>query len=136
MVLGVPRHDRDKYLDWVEGKLPSVVFEVESRESEDDLESKFQVYQDDWKVDELFVFDLTEEPSLVGYRMSRGELKPIEPVNGRIVSQELGLALERHGTRLLLRDEQTGLPLLLPHQVEMEAELARLRREVESLRKK
>ena len=140
VVFGVPAGDRRTYKTWEEGKFPDVVFEITSKKTKkEDVVKKFTIYQDVWAVKELFMFDPTEdylEPSLIGYRMSRGELKPIKPVDGRIASKELGVALERKGTGLLLRDEQSGKPLPLPAEAVMEAELARLRKEVETLRKK
>ena len=140
VVFGVPPGDRRTFKAWEEGKSPDVVFEITSKKTKkEDLVKKIPVYQDIWKVKEFFIFDPTEDyldPSIIGYRMTRGELKPIKAVGGRIVCKELGITLERDGTRLLLRDEPTGLPLMLPQQAELEAELARLRKEVETLKKK
>src|SRR5207302_5307168 len=109
VVFGVRAGDRTIYKTWEEGRFPAVVFEVTSKTTErEDVLKKFPVYEDIWKVKELFMFDPTDEylqPSLVGYRLSRGELKPIKPMDGRIVSKELGITLERDGARLILRDE-------------------------------
>lgn len=162
VAFGVPPGERTTYKVWEEGKFPTVVFEITSKTTErEDMLSKFRTYQDTWKVKELFLFDPTEdylEPSMLGYRLSRGELKPIKPVGGRLASKELGVTLERDGTRLVLRDAKSGRELLLPAEAEAEetrrklrkaqkecelaeaardagqAELERLRAEVEALR--
>lgn len=136
VAFGVRPGDRTIYKTWEEGKFPSVVFEVTSKTTErEDVLKKFRVYRDIWKVKELFLFDPTEEylvPSLIGYRMSRGELKPVKLVDGKVPSKELGITLERDGTRLLLRDAATGEPVMTA----AEAEVARLRKELDALRKK
>jgi Uma2 family endonuclease len=132
VVFGVPSGDRRIYKVWEEGKFPTVVFEITSKTTErEDMGKKFEIYQDTWKVKELFLFDPTEDyldPPMVGYRMSRGELKVIKPVGGRITSKELGVTLERDGTRLVLRDARTGRELLLPAQAEAEEARRKLRK--------
>lgn len=136
VVFGVRPGNRRTYKTWEEGKFPTVVFEITSRKTKrEDQGTKFETYRDIWKVKELFLFDPTEDylkPSLLGYRRSRGELKPIEPVGGKIPSKELGITLERDGTRLLLRESATGEPVMTA----AEAEVARLRQELDALRKK
>lgn len=136
VVFGVRPGNRRTYKTWEEGKFPAVVFEITSRKTKrEDQVTKFEIYRDIWKVKELFLFDPTEDylkPSLIGYRMSRGELKPIKPVDGKIPSKELGITLERDGTRLLLREAATGEPVMTA----AEAEVARLRKELDALRKK
>lgn len=139
VALGVRPFDRRTFKTWEEGKFPDVVFEITSRKTKrEDQGSKLRVYQDVWKVKELFMFDPTEdylEPSLLGYRLVRGEFKQVKPTGGRITSKELGVTLERDGTRLLLRDVTTGEPVLTRAEA-AEAELARVRKELEDLRKK
>lgn len=136
VVFGIPKGDRDKYLGWVEGKLPSVILDIASREPlRHDLEMKFRIYEDAWELAEYFVFDpVGSEPgsSLRGYRRQGKRLVPIKPVGGLIASKELGITLERDGTRLLLRDAVTGEPVMTA----AEAEVARLRQELNALRKK
>lgn len=136
VVFGVRPGNRRTYKTWEEGKFPTVVFEITSRKTKrEDQGTKFETYRDIWKVKELFLFDPTEDylkPSLLGYRRSRGELKLIEPVGGMISSKELGITLERDGTRLLLREAATGEPVMTA----AEAEVARLRKELDALRKK
>lgn len=132
VAFGVPSGDRTTYKVWEEGKFPAVVFEITSKTTQrEDMQSKFRTYQDVWKVKELFLFDPTEdylEPSMIGYRLSRGELKPIKPVGGRLPSKELGITLERDGTRLVLRDAKSGRELLLPAEAEAEETRRRLRK--------
>ena len=68
VVFGVPSGDRLIYKTWEEGKFPSVVFEITSKTTKrEDISTNFGIYQDFWKVKELFMFDPTEdylEPSL------------------------------------------------------------------------
>ncbi len=103
------------------------MFEVTSEKTEaEDTQTKFAVYQDVWKVRELFYFDPTSDylaEPLVGYRLVRGKFKPLPPVAGRLPSAELGITLEATGTRLILRDAKTGRELLYP--AETEARTAR-----------
>ena len=136
VAFGVPNAERTVYKTWEEGRFPAVVFEITSKTTErEDVRKKFDTYQDLWRVKELFLFDPTDDyldPSLIGYRMSRGELRPLKSVGGRLTSKELGITLERAGTRLLLKDAATDEPLL----TEAEAEVARLRKELDALRKK
>jgi Uma2 family endonuclease len=139
VVFGVPPGDRRTYRIWEEGQRPAVVFEITSRKTKkEDMGDKFQLYAGILKVNELFLFDPTEDylkPSMIGYRRSRGELKPIKPADGRITSKVLGITLERNGTRLLLRDATTETQLLTRAEA-AEAEVARLRKELDALRKK
>ena len=136
VVFGIPAKDRGVYKTWEEGKFPEVVFEITSKTTErEDVLTKLRTYQDVWKVKELFMFDPTEEylePPLVGYRLSRGELKLLKPTAGRLTSTRLGLTLERDGTRLVLRDAATEELVLTP----AEAEVARLKAELDALRKR
>jgi Uma2 family endonuclease len=157
VAFGVPNHDRRTYKVWEEGSFPSVVFEITSKttQREDELE-KFRIYRDEWKVKELFFFDPTQEylePSLIGYRLIRGDYQPIKPVSDRVPSKLLGITLERDGTRLLLRDAKTKKELPLPETPEakrtrrkavelrakndqLQAENARMKAELDALRKK
>jgi Uma2 family endonuclease len=136
VVFGVPPGDRLTFKTWEEGAFPDVVFEITSKSTQwEDLRTKFQIYEQVWRVKEYFLFDPTEEylePSLVGYRMNRGELRQLKPTGDRLKSTELGITLERDGTRLVLRDVKTGEEILLP----AEAEVARLRAELAALKKK
>jgi Uma2 family endonuclease len=136
VVFSVPPGDRRIFKTWEEGAYPTVVFEITSKATQrEDMFKKFRVYESIWRVKELFLFDPTEDyldPSLIGYRMNRGELRQLKPTDGRLKSTELGITLERDGTRLVLRDAKSGKELLLP----AEAEVAHLRAELAALKKK
>jgi Uma2 family endonuclease len=143
VVFGVPNRRRRSYKTWVEGRFPDVVFEFTSASTqEQDLGDKFDIYQDVWRVKEYFLFDPLDEyldPPLLGYRMSRGELRPIRPGKGVVSSKVLGVTLGRDGTRLVLRDTATGAELLTPEEqraAAAEAEVARLKAEIAALRRK
>lgn len=153
VVFGVPNRRRRSYKTWDEGRFPDVVFEFTSASSQElDLGGKFDVYQDVWQVKEYFLFDPLDEyldPPLLGYRMARGELKPIKPSRaGVLTSKTLGVTLTRDGPRLVLRDAATGAELQTPAERQAaeavtaaerraaaaEAEVARLRAELAALR--
>jgi hypothetical protein len=83
------------------------------------------------KVTEYFLFDPREEylkPSFQGYRLVGGEYVGIDPIDGRLPSQVLGLHLERDGLKLRLFDPGAGVRLLTPQEGR---EAARLRAEEE-----
>jgi Uma2 family endonuclease len=148
-VRGVPKRQRDNYLIWREGKAPEVVIELTSRTTRrEDVEKKFALYRDVLKVKEYFLFDPRAEylkPPLQGYRLRAGRYTSIKPVEGRLPSRLLGLHLERHGSDLRLWDPATGQWLLTPEEARdqeaearqrAEAEVERLRRENEELRRR
>jgi len=116
LVRDIPNKDRDAYFVWEEGKGPDVVFEFTSKSTRDeDLVDKYNLYQDVLKVSEYFLFDPKQEyltPSLQGFRLRSGRYVPIEPVEGRLPSEVLGLHLEREGAFLRLHDPATGQKLL------------------------
>jgi Uma2 family endonuclease len=136
VVFGVPPGDRRIFKTWEEGKYPSVVIEITSRATQfEDMFKKLRIYEQTWKVKEVFLFDPTQDylkPSLLGYRLSRGEYVQLKTSNGRLVCRELGITLERDKRRLILRDSKSGKELLLP----AEAETARLRAELAALKKR
>lgn len=119
---------RENYLIWEEGKGPDVVIEVTSKSTKDEDEvGKRQLYQNVLKVPEYFQFDPTEDylrPSLKGAKLRNGVYHPIAAINGRLPSEQLGLHLEREGTALRLYDPAIGERLLTPSE-RAEAEIAR-----------
>src|SRR5262245_51232771 len=120
-VRGVPKgHLRDYYLVWEEGRPPDLVIEFTSRTTRDeDLEEKYEIYRDRIKVREYFLFDPREEylePSLQGHRLDGDQYVPIEPVDGRLPSEVLGLHLFRDGWRLRFLDTATGAVVPLPRE--------------------
>ena len=108
VVKGVAKHQRPNYLIWEESKGPDVVIELTSRTTrEEDIEDKYELYQDTLRVPEYFLFDPLGEylrSSLEGYRLRRGRYEAITPVKGRLPSKVLGLHLEGHGRDLRLYD--------------------------------
>ncbi|OWK44959.1 Uma2 family endonuclease [Fimbriiglobus ruber] len=142
------RESRDTFQTWKEGVFPSVVFEFTSKSTKrEDLVTKFGIYQDVWRVAEYFLFDPRDEylkPSLRGFRRAQdGSLKPMKAVGGVLTSQKLGVTLGRDGALLQLRE--TGQEILTAAEAEAarerkranlaEAEVARLRAELEALRR-
>ena len=112
VVFGVPAGDRPLFKSWEEGKLPDVVFEFTSRTTQrEDMEDKFAIYQDVWKVREYFLFDPTRDyldPPLVGYRRAKGKFAAVRSVKGALTSRALGLTLRADGPRLVMHDSATG----------------------------
>jgi Uma2 family endonuclease len=143
VVFGVPNRTRRSYKTWEEGRFPDVVFEITSASTQEaDLGKKFDVYQDIWRVSEYFLFDPLDEyldPPLLGYRLIRGEFRPILPVKGALTSKVLGITMARDGRRLILRDATTGEEVLTQTErraVAAETEVARLKAELAAARKR
>ena len=148
VVKGAPKGPRDYYLLWDEPKGPDVVIEITSKTTRrEDQKVKLALYRDLLRVGEYFQFDPTEDylkPPMQGHRLIEGRYEPIEPVDGRLPSQVLGLHIERDGPELRLYDPSTGRRLLTRAErveeatrraTDAEAESARLRREIEDLRR-
>ena len=107
----------------------------------EDLHRKFLIYQDKLRVPEYFLFDPLGDylqPRLQGYRLQRGKYVAIRPTGDRLKSKELGLLLQPEDDALRLIDEQTNTRLLTPRELAKvgQEEVARLRQEVERLRRK
>ncbi len=159
VVFGVPNHERRIWKTWEEGKGPNVVFEFTSKGTWDqDLGSKKGLYA--WLgVTEYFLFDPLDEylqPRLRGFTLKEGDYTPIPAAEtGELVSQLLGLVLRPVGDELELIDQTSGERLLPPLELAealaevklslrqeiaarqaAEAEVARLRAELEQLKKK
>jgi Uma2 family endonuclease len=141
IVKGVPKHERPYFLLWKEKKRPNLVIEVTSSSTRlEDMKRKFLLYQNVLKVQEYFLFDPFEDyldPSLQGYRLRQGKYVPMRPLGGRLPSSVLGLQLERDGLDLRLFDSKAGKWLPTPEEriAQAEAELERLQRELEALRR-
>jgi Uma2 family endonuclease len=117
VVFGVPKEpNRDYYLVWKEGKAPDFVAEITSKSTKrEDQKKKLEIYREILKVPEYVLFDPRAEylkPPLQGFRLVGGDYTPIEPIDGRLPSQVLGLHLERDGQQLRLYDPATGTRLL------------------------
>jgi Uma2 family endonuclease len=131
VVKDLEQRDRKNYLLWLEGRPPNLVIEVTSESTrEEDLEDKFEIYRDKVQVAEYFLFDPWGEylhPTLQGYRLSRGEYARIEPLAGRLPSEELGLHLEEHESQLRFYDPATARWLPTVQEAHQQAEAERQR---------
>jgi Uma2 family endonuclease len=156
VVKGVPKHQRDNYLIWEEAHSLDVVFEFTSKTTRlEDRDVKFELYEKRLKVREYFLFDPLGDyltPPLQGYRLRQDKFVPIRAVKGRFPSQVLGLHIERAGAALRFYHPPSGqfLPTrgekleLTTEKLELtteklaaaEAENARLRHELEALRRR
>jgi Uma2 family endonuclease len=109
-------HLRRSFRTWEEGVAPTVIFEVTSKKTrhEDDV-VKPRVYAA-LGVAEYFVFDPEEDEnatSLWGFRLRDGAYEQMpRDADGRLISHELGLALEPEFPLLRLVDLRTGRRLL------------------------
>src|SRR5574341_1961718 len=116
VVKGVEKRLRRIYKLWEEGVAPCAVIELTSKSTrKEDRNEKFELYAK-WGVREYFMFDPLNEylrPPLQGYRLKRGRYEVIKSDEiGRLESKELGVWLERDGTRLRLWDATTGEEVL------------------------
>ena len=151
VVFGVANKLRRTYKMWEEQQAPAAVLEVTSRSTRlEDLGTKRVLYES-LGVREYFLFDPLGEylrPPIQGYHLVDGEYVRQEPdSSGALTSKALGLRLIREDSRLRLLDDTTGRPLLRPSEVFeahraaeeraalAEAELARVRAELERLRR-
>ncbi|MEA2601592.1 MAG: hypothetical protein QOF89_2584 [Acidobacteriota bacterium] len=151
LVRGVSKRKRRIYKLWEEGRVPSLVIELTSDNTQDeDVDKKKSLYQH-LGVEEYFLHDPYQDyldPSLQGFRLMKGRYQPILPgPDGSLLSLSTGLRLRTEGKRLRLVDAATNQPLLwaeeldaaLEHEVaarrSLEEELDRLRREVERKRR-
>ena len=129
VVKDIDPHPRDNYILWEEGKAPEVVIEVTSESTrEEDMDDKYVLYRDVLKVREYFLFDPRAEflnPPLQGYRLVGGDYVRIEPMNGRLPSEVLGLHLEQDGGELRLWDPKTGKWIPTPNEAREQADTDR-----------
>lgn len=146
VVLGVPMRPRDCYFAWAEGgRLPDVVFEFTSRKTRrEDTDRKRPLYESVLRVPEYFLFDPTGDylrPRLQGYRLVDNHYVRLELVDERLHSERLNLDLVQQGENLRLWDPMTREWLLSPAELAVarrtaEAENARLRAEIDELRRR
>ncbi len=134
---GVSDNTRRIYKLWEEKQFPQVIFEISSRKTwGDDLNKKWFLYQQ-FGVKEYYIFDpeydYLPEP-LIAYRLKKGELKQVSVKKGRILSEELGLEIVDTGKGLRLFNPKTKE--FLKTLLEADAEISRLREEIERLKKK
>jgi Uma2 family endonuclease len=146
VVFGVPKRTRRVYKLWEEGAAPAVVFEVTSRKTRrEDFGKKRDLYAR-LGVDEYFLCDPELDylrPPLQGLELDCGAAtyRPMTAdADGRLTSARLGLKLWLVGGQVQLADAATGERLLRSAEVRereraAEAENARLRAEIERLRR-
>ena len=131
----------------------------------EDTGRKFEIYQDILRVAEYFLFDPTADyirTRLTGYRLQEDGYVPITPdANGRLYSEQMGLVLFVEGDRLRILDPRSGKVFMTDLETRIhaeqearrarqqqeraereaqranaaEAEIARLRAELEALRR-
>lgn len=114
VVFGVSPHPRKSYKVWNEnGHLPSVVIEITSDSTRNqDVESKYDLYQDVLGIPEYFMFDPTADyidSQLIGFRLTDQGYEPIPSDSyGRLHSEQLGLDLFAEGYQLRFFDPVRG----------------------------
>jgi Uma2 family endonuclease len=158
VVKGVDKNKERRVFKTWEEKSPKLIIEATSRKTRKvDLGVKKDLYQNELKVPEYFLFDPLGEyikAKLRGFRLQNGKYEEIEPVEGRLPSEVLGLHLEAVGKELRLWDPKTQKYLLTPDEklakaqrqllesldlanaqrAADQAEIDRLRREIEALK--
>jgi Uma2 family endonuclease len=117
VVFGVPSEERRTLKLWLEGRPPTVIFEVTSRSTRrEDVEQKRALYER-LGVAEYYLFDPLREylrPHFQGFALTAGRYQPQAPdAEGGIVSRALGVRFWPDGTRLQATDVLTGIRLLL-----------------------
>jgi Uma2 family endonuclease len=95
-VLGVPKKERKSWVVWEEGKAPDVIIELlsESTAQQDKTEKK-EIYRDRLRVPEYFWYDPFNPEDWAGFILKEGIYEPLSLDAGRLVSQQLRLALIR-----------------------------------------
>ncbi len=114
VILGVTNQPRHSWMSWVEGAMPSVVFELISKKTRrEDLGPKRKVYER-LGIPEYFLFDpvgtILRTDRLRGWRIDGERYVPIEPDQpGRdgLTSRELGLHIYAEEELLRLVDPVT-----------------------------
>ena len=151
VIKGVAKKDRKIYKLWDEHRSPCLVVEVTSDTTRDeDLSDKRIVYEQ-LGVEEYFLFDPLGDyldPRLQGHRLVNGRYRPAPlEADGSLVSRTAGVTLQIEGEHLRLTETSSGKPLLRYEEhaarvlqaearaADLEREIARLRAELERLRK-
>ena len=120
------------------GLLPNIVFEITSQSTrENDFEAKFFLYEQELRVPEYFLFDPEGDyldPPLIGYRLSEGEYQPIPIRYGRGYSEQLDLELEAEGANIRFIVPGTGQRNPLPPELVEMVEIERQRADAEATR--
>ena len=118
VIFNVEAGGRDNYKIWDEGEVPSVIFEMTSKGTQDkDKVFKKMLYAQ-LGVTEYWLFDPKGEwvaTKLEGYRLRGEEYEQIEDQR----SEPLGLRLEIEGTLIGFYREDTGEKLLVPSELRL-----------------
>jgi len=125
VVFGIEKKKRRTYLLWEEEKEPDFVLELVSRNTyRQDLGKKKKLYASVIKVKEYYLFDPDGrylQPSLQGYRLIDDIYSEIQPVNGQLPSDVLGLELAEEAGELRLFDPLARGWVLKPAEEEAQA---------------
>lgn len=136
VVLDTEKKNRRSWAIWEEGgKYPNVVIELLSSSTETvDKGAKKTLYQNVWRVPEYYWFH-PETLEFAGFRLTNGNYTHISPTaDGRLPSEQLGLALGIHQQQLRWFTA-AGELIPLPEEAERQrAEQERLRAEQEHAR--
>jgi len=141
VVRGVPKLPlRRTYLLWEEGEAPCLIVEVSSDSTQgNDFNSKKALYER-LGIEEYFLYDplAIRDPQLQGFRLADdGRYRLIVPgPDGSLVSHTTGVTFRMEEERIRALETATGRPYPRIHEMRkaaaaMEAEIARLRRELE-----
>jgi Uma2 family endonuclease len=125
VIFGVAPGGRDSYKLWEEGQMPSVVFEVTSRKTQEEDKTEKKDRYERLGIEEYWLFDPKGEwvaGQLLGYRlgapMEEGR-RCYEPITDGRVSP-LGLRVRVEGQLPAFYREDTGEKLLIPEELALE----------------
>lgn len=113
VIFDVAPGGRDNYKTWEEGQVPSVIFEMTSKGTQNQDQYFKKTLYEQLGVQEYWLFDPKGEwikQQLQGYRLRGEQYEPI--TDGR--SEPLQLRLEIDGQLLAFYREDTGKKLLIP----------------------
>lgn len=116
VIFGAGNHERRTFKTWSEGVVPSVIFEIASKETyREDLNEKRDLYAS-LGVGEYFLFDPLEDcldTPLIGFRLEGSSYVPMpREADGGLTSRVLGLRLVPEGFMIRLIDQRTNRPIL------------------------
>lgn len=141
VIFGAPQQKRRTYKTWEhDGRTPDFVIELTSSKTHYvDLDEK-RVRYAELGVQEYYLFDPHGDylnPHLRGYQLVDGELIPMS--GSRVISKLVNAELRVIDNNLRLCNITTGVPFPTPEELEKarqqaEAEIAKLRAEIDTLR--
>lgn len=122
VALDVPKLPiRRSYYTWVDGPLTWAMEVISDSSYKRDQYAKRQIYRQ-MGVAEYFLYDPEEQhfqPGLKGYRLVNNRYRLIRPDRqGRVLARSLGLRFQLVAGRLHITVAATGVPLLLPEEIE------------------